>query len=1331
MMYKLSNLQTIQKILFLYIFFLNINANSQIIEDDSYPVSLRLSNDNIFIITTKSITLYSPDFLTKKTIINFPDIILTSEIEQTSIAQFTNDDNYIISLIKNKLYVFDQNANYINNFDLSYYLNGKYYSLIPYKYENFYHYYLISFINTNDPKLSILYFKFHLNPDSNEFITQLSYIPTVIGFSMSLNSYGLSCELIKLENNEKITCFYEASFWYYSYLFSSSFEIKDNSINAKQNLEFETQNDGASIIKTAVSKDKSTVLICYIKYYSETYCLTYNLLSNSFSEYKKYHSKCKGSYLDLLVEYYSEINKYIFGCNDISNGFKIVEFDEDFKTTVFGINSEYQPNYNTNCFETNSFYVTHLNNDDHYSIIYDCKKSEGKFDVEKDSFGKIDDLSENTEIKEEEEVIEKEELEEKIEKIEKEEKEEKKEEEKEELEEKELEKEEKAEIEEEELNNHDKETNDTNTNTIKTKVNKTKEEFAKELDTLVKDVEKGKNYIIEGDDCVVVIKPIETYVEESSVHVDFSECETILRKYYNIPYTQQITFLQINIENHNKNCLNDQVEYKVYNEQGNSLDLSICKNVKIKIVYEIKSDSLNVTKIYNYQNLGVDIMNLNDNFFNDICYPYSNNENSDIVLTDRISDIYQNFSMCGDECNYDNFNVSSLEATCNCSVKTNVVTELEEGNFAKSIAVIKCYNLVFNFKGKLANIGFWIFLIITIAHIPIFIYYCKTGIDPLKEYIKNQMSKKGYLIRGGIIAGNNNINKNNKCKSTLNDKINNYIETERKDLNSNDNYSVSKHEYTINPKNNYDSSSNNNNSNPPLKKSNLNLSSNSLFSPFKKSKNSKYKRKPIKRMSEITATGNGNKIIFNKSTIEESIEIPEIEFNNKLSVNKNKINIKSKLAEKEIDSSNYNSSSINSDIENNYDLNKIPKNENFETICSDNIETNKKSLISKVPSILENINEKEEFKEYKNNNKKFAFSSNKSLIENDLINIDTRNNKNKNRNNIILFNRKNSNNYLKNNHKKRTSIIKFQYNNYLDISIIRPKNNEINKNKNKNNDNIKNNSEKNIKNKSLDDYILIRINANNIGNKLPLDSNYFLNNYTYEEAIKYDKRSFFRIYFIFLLAKENIINTFFFKIPLELKPLRICIFIFTYTCNNALNALFYTTGKISDKYHFKGKNVYIFTMLNNTVKSLITTLIGILLVFFFQSLINSNSKIDKLFKNQDLLLIKDENYYVKNTKKNEIKRNVIKILKCLRIKIIFFMIIEYLIILFFFYYVTAFCHVYKNTQISWILDCVVSFFISIIIEFAISFIFSLIYKISIKHKFQCLYKICLMFYGLT
>ena len=137
----------------------------------------------------------------------------------------------------------------------------------------------------------------------------------------------------------------------------------------------------------------------------------------------------------------------------------------------------------------------------------------------------------------------------------------------------------------------------------------------------------------------------------------------------------------------------------------------------------------------------------------------------------------------------------------------------------------------------------------------------------------------------------------------------------------------------------------------------------------------------------------------------------------------------------------------------------------------------------------------------------------------------------------------------------------------------------------------KDEKENNSKISPPNSYSLIRINANNTDNEIPIESYIILDNYDYEESIKYDKRSFWRILYICLIAKENVINILFFKTPLDLQSMRICLFVFVYSCDLAFNTIFYSNEKISDKYYYDGDNLILFTIINNSIQSILSSLI--------------------------------------------------------------------------------------------------------------------------------------------
>ena len=282
-------------------------------------------------------------------------------------------------------------------------------------------------------------------------------------------------------------------------------------------------------------------------------------------------------------------------------------------------------------------------------------------------------------------------------------------------------------------------------------LNISKEELLENISEIVEFIEIGKNYKITGKDFDLYVFPTNNSNFLSSTKINFSECESKIRQYYNISSSKIITFFQLEITNNNSQSLINKVEYKAYNNEKVMIDLSICND--IQIFYSIKNDTqIDFDSINSFKNLGIDVFNIDDSFFNNICQSYSE-KNNDVVLEDRIKFIYKNYSLCEEGCIYNEIDLINKTISCNCRVTNNITLnetflslhQYNEINIDSNFGIIKCHNLVFSLKGKLHNIGFWIFLFLIVLYIPLLIIYLNKGLEPIKEYIYNEMKNNGYI----------------------------------------------------------------------------------------------------------------------------------------------------------------------------------------------------------------------------------------------------------------------------------------------------------------------------------------------------------------------------------------------------------------------------------------------------------------------------------------------------------------------------------------------------------------------------------------------------------
>ena len=199
---------------------------------------------------------------------------------------------------------------------------------------------------------------------------------------------------------------------------------------------------------------------------------------------------------------------------------------------------------------------------------------------------------------------------------------------------------------------------------------------------------------------------------------------------------------------------------------------------------------------------------------------------------------------------------------------------------------------------------------------------------------------------------------------------------------------------------------------------------------------------------------------------------------------------------------------------------------------------------------------------------------------------------------------------------------------------------------------------------------------------------------------------------------------------MDLFPIRLILFIFNYSSDLAFNTIFYSNESISDKYHYQGKSIFLFSFVNNFIISLISSIVSIFLMNIFQYLVDSRGYFEDIFKEEENKMRKNKKYKVNIRNKKEIFTKIQKLYFKIKIKIVVFIFIEFLFQLFFYYFVTAFCSVYQKTQVSWLYDFFISFLISFAVEIAFALLIAIVYIISIRYKLNLLYKVIILIYNI-
>lgn len=351
--------------------------------DSNYPNSFTLNNDDIIIVAKRGLFLFTQNNNEINTILNFTtdEEMITTEIDctKTTFLQLPNDEGgYVLCLIKDILYTFSQNMTYLHAYNLTNEINGDFYSFNFVKKNNSYIDYIISFVDRNYKSLNISYYQMNIETEENLRINVRTVTSiTSTGDEFIIYTRAVSCKIIKHSSIGKIyICFHEHN--NYKEIGISKFKC-DSSLEQISSLpsNFFPLTNILVFIKTVVLEDESTVFICYSETSTGVFCFFYNINTNKHSQPVEYSQECRLCYNCMGIHYFSKISQLLFYCSG--------NYEASYQFVLIGENNDEIQREKTsisNCYGYNTLSVLFLSSISKYIIILDCMNVVNIYSIE-------------------------------------------------------------------------------------------------------------------------------------------------------------------------------------------------------------------------------------------------------------------------------------------------------------------------------------------------------------------------------------------------------------------------------------------------------------------------------------------------------------------------------------------------------------------------------------------------------------------------------------------------------------------------------------------------------------------------------------------------------------------------------------------------------------------------------------------------------------------------------------------------------------------------------------------------------------------------------------
>ena len=282
-------------------------------------------------------------------------------------------------------------------------------------------------------------------------------------------------------------------------------------------------------------------------------------------------------------------------------------------------------------------------------------------------------------------------------------------------------------------------------------------------------------------------------LEINMAKIDFGDCYSKILENIRPPTSDNIVVALIEKENDDKKSI---VSFSFYHpETGEKLDSeNLCKDAEIiikeNVLYMLNKTEVDVNSILHLTQQDINIFNLSNEFYTDMCYDFVSQDGKDVPLKDRIKTYFPNISLCDTGCNSKGVNLTTMESICECKFNEIIKNEIIEGNAfiqnalggitdiisSSNILVLQCYKNVFKKKYIIKGYGAFIITFIAFMEFVFSFVFFLYDMAVIKKYLYN-------LAEYFLVFINKNKNRFNIINNNPSHRINKKIKAPPKRVN--------------------------------------------------------------------------------------------------------------------------------------------------------------------------------------------------------------------------------------------------------------------------------------------------------------------------------------------------------------------------------------------------------------------------------------------------------------------------------------------------------------------------------------------------------------------